>query len=124
MHTLNIMMHDIIKLNKHDCKWIGALYRQGKSMRKLITSHNHAHYIFCNHSKSELLKIAKNRRASYYFTFRCLFKVREELASMVSTDSWQGLKNRAASASDGEKFETSWLDSHILLLPTFLVKIV
>jgi hypothetical protein len=94
VHTLNLLMHDIIKLKEHDYKWIGALYKKGKSMIKFITNHSHAHYIFHNHSKLELLKIAKTKFASYYLTFRHLLKVREALASMVSSDSWQGLKDR------------------------------
>ena len=53
----------------------------------------------------ELLKIAKTRFGSYYLTFRRLLKVREALASMVSSDSWQGLKDRAASASDRHDFQ-------------------
>jgi hypothetical protein len=105
VHTLNLLMHDIIKLKEHDYKWIGALYKKGKSMIKFITNHSHAHYIFCNHSKLELLKIAKTRFASYYLTFRHLLKVREALASMVSSDSWQGLKDRVASTSDRHEFQ-------------------
>ena len=61
---------------------------------KIITNHSMAHYIFHSHSKLELLKIAKTRFPSYYLTFRRLLKVREALASMASSDSWQDLKYR------------------------------
>ena len=47
----------------------------------------------------------KTRFASYYLTFRRLLKVRYGLASMVSSDSWQGLKDGAASASDRHDFQ-------------------
>ena len=63
----------------------------------------------------ELLKIANTRFASYYLTFKRLLKVREALASMVSSDSWQGLKDRVASASDRHDFqdvEDTVLDGH------------
>ena len=70
-----------------------------------ITNHSMACHIFHNHSRLELLKIAKTRFGSYYLTFRRLLKVREALASMVSSDSWQGLKDRAASASDRHDFQ-------------------
>jgi hypothetical protein len=105
VHTLNLLMHDIIKMKDHDYKWIGALYKRGKKMIKFITNHSMAHHIFHNHSKLELLKIAKTRFASYYLTFRHLLKVREALASMVSSDSWQGLKDRVASTSDRHEFQ-------------------
>jgi hypothetical protein len=92
-------MHDIIKIKDHDYKWIGTLYTRGKKMIKFITNHSMAHHSFHNHSKLELLKIAKIRFASYYLIFNCLLKVREPLASMVSSDSWQGLKEKASSTS-------------------------
>ena len=47
----------------------------------------------------ELLKIANTRFVSYYLTFKRLLKVREALASMVSSESWQVLKYRATSTS-------------------------
>ena len=74
-------------------------------MIRFITNHTMGHFIFHNHSKLELLKIAKTRFASYYITFKCLLKVREALASMVSSDSWQDLKDRATSASNRHKFQ-------------------
>lgn len=76
-------MHDIIKMKGHDYKWIGALYKKGKIMIKFITNYSHAHYIFCNLSKLELLMIAMAIFISYYLTFRCFLKVVEALASMV-----------------------------------------
>jgi hypothetical protein len=88
VHTLNLLMHDIIKMKDHDYKWIGALCKRGKKMIKFVTNHGMTHHVFCNHSKLELLKIAKTEFASYYLTFRRLLKVREKLASMVSSDSW------------------------------------
>ena len=66
-------------------------------------------------SRLELLKIAKTRFCSYYLTFMRLLKVREALASMVSSDSWQGLKDRVVSASDRHDFqdvEDTVLDGH------------
>ena len=74
-------------------------------MIRFITNHSNAHGIFCTHSKLELLKIAKTRFASYYLTFRRLLKVREALASMVSSESWQVLKDRATSTSDRRDFQ-------------------
>ena len=101
---MNLLMHDIVKMKDPSYRWIAALYKRGKKMIKFITNHSMAHHIFRNHSRLELLKIAKTRFASYYLTFRRLLKVREALASMVSSDSWQGLKDRAASASDRDEF--------------------
>jgi hypothetical protein len=101
---MNLLMHDIIKMKDHDYRWIGALYKRGKKMIRFITNHSMAHYIFRSHSKLELLKIAKTRFASYYLTFRRLLKVREALASMALSDSWQDLKDRATSASERSDF--------------------
>jgi hypothetical protein len=108
VHTMNLLLHDIIKMKDHDYRWIGALYKRGKKMIRFITNHtlahfifhNHSKFIFRNHSKLELLKIAKTRFASYYLTFRCLLKVREALTSMVSSDSWQYMKDKATFAYD------------------------
>ena len=105
VHTLNLLMHDIVKMKDPSYRWIGALYKRGKKMIKFITNHSMAHHIFRNHSRLELLKIAKTRFGSYYLTFRRLLKVREALASMVSSDLWQGLKDKAASASDRHDFQ-------------------
>ena len=74
-------------------------------MIRFITNHSNAHGIFRTHSKLELLKIGKTRFASYYLTFRRLLKVREALASMVSSESWQVLKDRATSTSDRHDFQ-------------------
>jgi hypothetical protein len=57
VHTLNLLMHDIIRLKEHDYKWIDALYKKGKRMVKFITNHSPAHFIFSNHSKFDLLKL-------------------------------------------------------------------
>jgi hypothetical protein len=97
-------MHGIIKMKDRDYRWIGALYKRGKKMIRFITNHTMAHFIFHNHSKSELLKIAKTRSSSYYLTFKRLLKVREALASMVSSDSWKNLKDMATSTSDRIEF--------------------
>jgi hypothetical protein len=67
LRTLNLLMHDIIKIKDHDYKWIGALYKRAKKMIKFITN-SVAQHIFHNHSKLELLKIAKTTFASYYLT--------------------------------------------------------
>jgi hypothetical protein len=92
VHTLNLLMHDIIKMKEHDYKWIGALYKKCKFMIRFITNHSNAHNIFHSHSRLELLKIANTRFASHCLTFGRLLKVREALASMVSSESWQILK--------------------------------
>jgi hypothetical protein len=105
VHTMNLLMHDIIKMKDHDYRWIGALYKREKKMIRFITNHSMAHYIFRSHSNFELIKIAKTRFASYYLTFRRLLKVREALASMASSDSWQDLKDRATSASKRSDFQ-------------------
>ena len=76
-----------------------------------------AHFIFHNHSNLELLKIAKTRFSSYYLTFRRLLKVREVLASMALSDSWQDLKVKATSISERSNFqevEDTVLDGHFL----------
>lgn len=115
VHTLNLLMHDIIKMKEHDYKWIGALYKKGKFMIRFITNHSNAHNIFRSHSRLELLKIGKTRFGSYYLTFRRLVKVREALASMVSSETWHVLKERIATASDRHDFqevENTVLDGH------------
>ena len=61
------------------------------------------------------MKIAKTRFASYYLTFRWLVKVREALASMVSSETWHALKERIVTASDRHDFqevENTVLDGH------------
>jgi hypothetical protein len=73
-------------------------------MIKFITSHSVTQHIFCYHSKLELLKNAKTKFASCYLAFRRLLKVREALGSMVSSDSWQCLKDRVAFAFDRHEF--------------------
>ena len=105
VHTLNFLMHDIIKMKENNYKWIGSLYKKGKNMIRFITNHSNAHHIFRSHSRLELLKLAKTRFGSYYLTFKRLLKVREALASMVSSDSWQALKNKATSASERREFQ-------------------
>ena len=105
VHTLNLLMHDTIELKENDCKWISEMYKNGKYMIRFITNHSNAHGIFLSHSKLELLKIAKTRFASYYLSFRRLLKVREALASMVSSESWKVLKDRATSTSDRRDFQ-------------------
>jgi hypothetical protein len=87
VHTMNLLMHDIIKMKDHDYRRIGALYKRGKKMIIFITNHSTTHFIFRNHSKLELLKIAMTKFAIYYLTAKHLLKVREELASMASSDS-------------------------------------
>jgi hypothetical protein len=84
-------------------------------MIQFITNHSMAHFIFRNHSKLELLKITKTRFTSYYLSFRHLLKVRETLASMALSDSWQDLKDMATSASERSDFqevEDTILDGH------------
>eukprot|EP00253_Pinus_taeda_P001762 PITA_01762 len=105
VHTMNLLMHDIIKNKNQQYKWIGDLYKRGKQMIKSITNHSNTHGLFCSHSRLELLKIAKTRFASYYLTLRRLLKVRESLASMVSSPHWQVLKERATNAADKQGFE-------------------
>jgi hypothetical protein len=105
VHTMNLLMHDIIKNKNQQYKWIGDLYKRGKQMIKFITNHSNTHGLFRSHSRLELLKIAKTRFASYYLTFRRLLKVRESLASMVSSPHWQVLKERATNAADKQGFE-------------------
>ena len=61
VHTLNLLVHDTIKLKENEYKWIGELYKKGKHMIRFITNHSNAHGIFRAHSKLELLKIAKIR---------------------------------------------------------------
>jgi hypothetical protein len=53
----------------------------------------------------ELLEIAKTKFANNDLTFKHLLKVREALASIASSDSWKGLKERAASTSDRHEFQ-------------------
>ena len=85
VHTMNLLMHDIIKNKQPQFKWLGDLYKKGKKMIRFITNHSNTHGLFHTHSKLELLKIAKTRFASYYLTFTHLLKVRESLATMVSS---------------------------------------
>eukprot|EP00253_Pinus_taeda_P034313 PITA_34313 len=105
VHTMNLLMHDIIKNKNQQYKWIGDLSKRGKKMIKFITNHSNTHGLFRSHSRLELLKIAKTRFASYYLIFRHLLKVRESLASMVSSPHWQVLKERATNATDRQGFE-------------------
>jgi hypothetical protein len=63
----------------------------------------------------ELLKIVKTIFASYYLTCMHLLKVREALTSMISSNPWQGLKDKVASTSDREEFQEVGTDfGHIL----------
>ena len=39
VHTMNLLMHDIIKMKDHDYRWIGALYKRGERMIRFITNH-------------------------------------------------------------------------------------
>ena len=43
VHTLNHLMHEIIKLKENEYKWIGELYKKGKHMITFITNHSNAH---------------------------------------------------------------------------------
>eukprot|EP00253_Pinus_taeda_P019326 PITA_19326 len=104
VHTLNLLLHDIVKNKNEQYQWIGDLYKKGKKMKKFITNHSNTHGLFCSHSRLELLKIAKTRFCSYYLTFRRLLKVRESLASMVSSPLWQVLKERATNTTDRRGF--------------------
>ena len=85
VHTMNFLMHDIIKNKQPQFKWLGDLYKRGKKMIRFITNPSNTHGLFRTHSKSELLKIAKTRFASYYLTFKRLLKVRDSLVVMVSS---------------------------------------
>ena len=38
VHTLNLLMHDIIKLKENEYKWIDELYKKGKHMIRFITN--------------------------------------------------------------------------------------
>jgi hypothetical protein len=58
-HTLDLLMHDIIKIKDHDYQWIGALYMKGKRMIKFVTNHSHARYIYRNNSNLELLRLQR-----------------------------------------------------------------
>ena len=106
VHTLNLLLHDIVKNKNEQYQWIGDLYKKGKKMIKFITNHSNTHGLFRSHSRLELLKIARTRFGSYYLTFRRLLKVREALASMVSSPHWQVLKERATNVADIAGFET------------------
>ena len=88
VHTMNLLMPDIIENKQSQYRWIGDLYKRGKKMIRFITNHNNTHGLFRSHSRLELLKIAKTRFASYYLTFRRLLKVRESLIAMVSSPHW------------------------------------
>jgi len=87
-------------------------------MIKFITNHSMAHNIFHNHSKLQLLNIAKTKFASNSannnLTFICLLKVRKALTSMVSSDSLHVLKDGFTSTSNKCEFqevENTVLDS-------------
>eukprot|EP00253_Pinus_taeda_P021475 PITA_21475 len=103
VHTLNLLLHDIVKNKNEQYQWIGDLYKKGKKMIKLITNHSNTHGLFRSHSRLELFKIAKTRFGSYYL--KRLLKVRESMASMVSSPHWQVLKERATNAADRGGFE-------------------
>ena len=46
VHTLNLLMHGIVKMKDPSYQWIGALYKRCKKMIKFITNHSMAHHIF------------------------------------------------------------------------------
>eukprot|EP00253_Pinus_taeda_P019274 PITA_19274 len=75
VHTLNLLMNDVVKNKNEQYKWIGDLYKKGKQMIKFITNHSNTHGLFRSHSRLELLKIARTRFGSYYLTFRRLLKM-------------------------------------------------
>jgi hypothetical protein len=89
VHTLNLLMHDIVK--HKECLWINDLYKRGKQLIKFVTKHTRVNYFYGTHSRLQLLKIAKTRFASYFLTFRCLLKVRQALGAMVMSDAWDEL---------------------------------
>ena len=95
VHTLNLLMHDIIKMTNHDYRWIHWLYNKCKYMIIFITNNSNSHGFFHSHSKLEVLKIAKTRFASYHVTFKFLLNVTEALTSMLLSESWKILKHRA-----------------------------
>jgi hypothetical protein len=84
-------MHDIVK--HRECGWIIHLYKRGKKLIKFIIGHTKVNYFYNTHSRLQLLKIANNRFDSYYLTFRCLLKVRQDLGVMVMSDAWDELRN-------------------------------
>ena len=59
VHTLNLLMHDVVKNKNAQYQRIGDLYKRDKEMIKFITNHNNTHGLFRNHSRLELLKIAR-----------------------------------------------------------------
>eukprot|EP00253_Pinus_taeda_P032417 PITA_32417 len=75
VHTLNLLMHDVVKNKNAQYQWIGDLYKKGQQMIKFITNHSNTHSLFRSHSRLELLKIARTRFGSYYLTFKRLLKM-------------------------------------------------
>jgi hypothetical protein len=55
VHTMNLLMHDIVKIKEPNYRWIGQLYKRGKRLIRFITNHSNAHHVFRSDSKLELL---------------------------------------------------------------------
>jgi len=106
---MNLLMNDVIKNKNPQYKWIGDSYKRGKKMIKFITDHSNTHGILRSHSSLEVLKIAKTKFASYCLTFRHLLKVRESLASVVSSQHWQVLKDKAPTLANTQGFEQVYI---------------
>ncbi|KAJ8428428.1 hypothetical protein Cgig2_003130 [Carnegiea gigantea] len=97
-HTLNLIFKDFAKA----FPWLRDRYKDRKNIVKYYINHSHILATLREHSKLELLKVAKTKFASHYTLLRRLLDCREQLVTTVCLSKWKDfVKN--ADASTGAK---------------------
>lgn len=110
-HTLNLIFKDFAKA----LPWLRNRYKDGKNIVKYYINHSHILATFREHSKLELLKVAKTRFASHYTLLRRLLDCREQLVTTVCLSKWKDLVKNAdattgAKVADTIKNDEFWDD--------------
>ena len=90
-HTLNL----IFKYLSRALPWLRNTYKDGKNIVKYFVNHSHILATLREHSKLELLKVAKTRFASHYTLLRHLLDYKEQLVTTVCLWKWNDLKKNA-----------------------------
>jgi hypothetical protein len=107
VHTLNLLMHDIVK--HKDVDGLMTCTREGRNSSNLSPGIQGSITFMALTLGCKLLKIAKTRFGSYFLTFRCLLRVRQALGAMVMSDDWDDLSTDRDGAN---AVKETVLDSH------------